>query len=883
MVYFRALFTLVIFISSVRGHKFPLKDVFHLPKNVNVEEQNYLCSIINNHKNHKCCECTRDCMKYKTCCIDILWNAETPISSLEYLSLFINVSSQYKDITCEPVLPIVDKNVQNHTSEKIFMVATCLHNASHIDKEGCEQSIGTSYDSIIPVFGTDQYIYKNSFCARCNFVKEFQLVNLTAYCKNTKIREYKNPYQRFMNCFFKIYRSATVKNYIKTCNKNIFDRWMTCNKNNKYYALCSSYLGIIGSIANYHCLLCNETNTNLSSEKLPKFVCPNKIGRKLKTEDTDPNVNQPCSFTINFGEQTNITIKGVDFPSKTHCKNGEVYNIISNTCEEFSCPKGYKKSISRCVKDNYILQNLTQFKNNSVFNKCYAPNNISMIIKNDTNHSRENKAAPNDVLRMLLKMTLHVLKIYLKANEGKFYHHITLNINQNQLKRFQNTLASSNSPIWINIGKIYLLSLPLIHFKNFSEIEFTKYFEGGALCTKTKIVKKISSEFMENCYYKIHDKTFNFSNTNVLVKIDKVSWTRKLISCLQFHLHSDCPLKQVASYTLLKNRTLEIKSILYNTSQYVPLNDSFSICIPVPDRKHYSFPPYKWLEKLSKALRYISISGIIVSIVCYSIIITIYQFMKETKSLPSALIVLQCTTLLVTDVTFIIAPQIRRFSFACKLFGMFLHWGLMVAQLWTAIIPYDLLSKVRSVSAGIMKTDSARLAKYCLTVYLTPTIMVGILVVLDMYQVIDMGYGENDICFIKDFQSKLYFFCFPVATLFLITILLLVYTLYCLQMKETEARNKLRTRARHNNNLLLIALKLILALGLVDMIGFIQIRKKEPSENELLFNFVILLFYGTFRSLRGLWLFFIYVCSRRKIKFLKSTVKRCVLSWNSRS
>ena len=169
-----------------------------------------------------------------------------------------------------------------------------------------------------------------------------------------------------------------------------------------------------------------------------------------------------------------------------------------------------------------------------------------MIINNVTNYSKESKAPPNDMLRMLLKLTLHELKIYLKANEGKFYHQITLNINQDQLKRFQSTLASINSPIWINIGKIYLLSSPLNHFKNFLEIEFTKYFKGGLLCAKVKILDKIPNEFMENCYYKIQKETFNFSNTNFLIEIDKVSWTRKLISCLEFRLRSDCPLKQVA-------------------------------------------------------------------------------------------------------------------------------------------------------------------------------------------------------------------------------------------------------------------------------------------------------------------------------------------------
>ena len=67
----------------------------------------------------------------------------------------------------------------------------------------------------MPVFGTDQYFYKNSFCTRCNFVKHYQLLNLTAKCK-TEITKHENPYQRFMNCFFKVFHTKTITNYIKS-------------------------------------------------------------------------------------------------------------------------------------------------------------------------------------------------------------------------------------------------------------------------------------------------------------------------------------------------------------------------------------------------------------------------------------------------------------------------------------------------------------------------------------------------------------------------------------------------------------------------------------------------------------------------------------------
>ena len=231
----KLLFITIFYVSSVISSKFPLKDILHFSQDVKVFEENYLCSIDirNRYKNEKCCECTRDCMKYKTCCIDFLWNSTAPIPSQEYLDLFMNVTNQYKDTTCEPVF----QNAQNNTSENILMISTCLKHANHLDKEGCKHARETSYESIMPVFGSDQYIYKNSFCARCNFVNHYHLLNLTAKCTTQRIghEEHENPYQRFMSCFFKVALTKTITNYIKTCNINIFDRQSACNKTNKYY------------------------------------------------------------------------------------------------------------------------------------------------------------------------------------------------------------------------------------------------------------------------------------------------------------------------------------------------------------------------------------------------------------------------------------------------------------------------------------------------------------------------------------------------------------------------------------------------------------------------------------------------------------------------
>ena len=863
----RVLFLVVFYIYSVASAKFPLKDILHLSQDVKVAEEKYLCStnIRTRYKNDKCCECTKDCMKYKTCCIDLLWNSKRPVPSQEYLDLFINFSNQYKDTTCEPIFPVIDKNVQNNTSENILMVSTCLNHASHNDKEGCKHSIGTTYESIMPVFGSDQYIYKNSFCARCNFIEHYQLLNLTAKC-TTQGREHENPYQRFMNCFFKVARSKTISNYVKTCNRNIFDKRSACNKTNRYYKMCSSYLGVVENSTNYHCLKCNNTYNGNSAINLPKFTCPKYIA--TKSGKTEVSINLHWSFTINFADQTNIVVKRIESSSMKFCDNGEIYNIISSKCERFSCSIGYKKTINGCIEDKDILQNPVQVVPNATFEKCLIQNNITMIVV--MHPSKENRFALDEVLLKLLNTSLPSSSINVETIESSLYHQISLNIGQDQLMLFQKTLTSDKYPIWKAIEKVYLISLPSKDLKNRLEIDFTKDFQGGRLCAEAVTVSNISNNFMENCSYILHNRMFDISNTKFLVEIYRTSWKRKLISCSEFYLHSDCPLKRLINYTLLENKTLKVEDILYNTSQYVPLNDSFGICIPTHDRKHFlSF--YKWHDDLSKALEYISISGTVVSIVCYSVIIIVYLFIKAVKRLPSATIVFQCVTLLVVDTTFVVALHMHAHDFRCQLIAMILHWGLLAAQLWTAIIAFDLSSKVRSVSAIIVKTNSTRLTVYCMTAYITPTVIVGTTVLLHIYQIIDMSYGENDICFINDFYSKLYFYCVPLAAIYFITLSLLLYTLYCIWKRENKARKILQKSGRHNNNLLSVAFKLTLTLGLIEVLGFIQISRKNLSENELIFNSVFATLYTVLRSLRGLWLFLIYVCNRRKIKLLRST------------
>lgn len=138
MEYCQFLFLVEFYLSYflyANGLKFPLKEIFNISEDVKIAEESYLCSIKSILNRKKCCECTKDCMKYKTCCIDRLWHAEKPVPTQEYLALLINITKQYKDTTCEPVFPVTDKNAQNHESEDALMISTCPKEANHITKQ----------------------------------------------------------------------------------------------------------------------------------------------------------------------------------------------------------------------------------------------------------------------------------------------------------------------------------------------------------------------------------------------------------------------------------------------------------------------------------------------------------------------------------------------------------------------------------------------------------------------------------------------------------------------------------------------------------------------------------------------------------------------------
>ena len=242
-----------------------------------------------------------------------------------------------------------------------------------------------------------------------------------------------------------------------------------------------------------------------------------------------------------------------------------------------------------------------------------------------------------------------------------------------------------------------------------------------------------------------------------------------------------------------------------------------------------------------------------------------------------------CATLLFADTTLLVGNQQLSIKVACKVIAIILHWALLATQVWTAVTAFNVLSKFGSVALALTKKSSKQFCQYCLIAYLLPSIIIVLTITLDETSVYDIGYGKRNTCFIYNFYPKLYFYIISFAITFVSMVACFIFTVFFIWKHEGKTRKSIKDSRWNNRGITGIALKLIAALGIVEVAGLIQISKSIFSESQLIFNSVFAVIYTILRSFRGVILCFIYGRSKENLKRMKSKVKRSKVMWKSRS
>ena len=128
--------------------------------------------------NETCCQCTKTCKYYGTCCIDIFF--DNSITSVEeYVTMFLKMTNMRRYVTYLPVTS--NTNISSYFNVHQVQTITSCENKHSPYASPCN---GSDLSNDIRVIA-DGFVYKNKYCALCHgFPYSFATLNILD-CKNS--------------------------------------------------------------------------------------------------------------------------------------------------------------------------------------------------------------------------------------------------------------------------------------------------------------------------------------------------------------------------------------------------------------------------------------------------------------------------------------------------------------------------------------------------------------------------------------------------------------------------------------------------------------------------------------------------------------------------
>ena len=274
--------------------------------------------------------------------------------------------------------------------------------------------------------------------------------------------------------------------------------------------------------------------------------------------------------------------------------------------------------------------------------------------------------------------------------------------------------------------------------------------------------------------------------------------------------------------------------------------------------------PPSWIPVALKIEMYVSHIGTAVSIVGYVVVIATYMSYERFKNSPGMCTLALTSSLLVADSLYLIAGI---FSFTgiahilplCKSTAIMFHFAMLMAQSWCIVIAYDLKKNITSFDVDVSSV------KFKIYAMLTSTVCLLIIVtasIIDLKGIVKIGYGEDGTCLPHVQQGLLFFYIVPAITSFSISTCFIIGILLKVSIETSRSNNALRESRRAKINIITIAFKLVLVLGISEGIGFVQVLHAGKESDAYVFNLIIGFMYTFARSFRGVLMALTYLCKK---------------------
>ena len=301
-------------------------------------------------------------------------------------------------------------------------------------------------------------------------------------------------------------------------------------------------------------------------------------------------------------------------------------------------------------------------------------------------------------------------------------------------------------------------------------------------------------------------------------------------------------------YSTTVNLSIYVKetSSLYGYGEYEILsNKSVAICQYF--KVHLTTETRQTILN-NEVLGHITLVSFLLSILSLIFLLVTYILFPQLRTLPGKNLMNFSANLLLLELFWLPSSftEVRSDKPTCMALAVVEHYFLMASFVSMSVIAFHTCKVFARRLLAPKKSEGHERKLFCMylaCVWLVPGIFVGICVVLDYQDVVKVGYGKSEICWLTEDKAYTYFVIIPIAVLLLFNIIAFVISAIYLRKHGQNTAARQASGNRRSN--FLIYIKLSTLMGFTWLFGLMALVVTSTA--------VFWYFFVIFTSLQGVF------------------------------
>ena len=432
-----------------------------------------------------------------------------------------------------------------------------------------------------------------------------------------------------------------------------------------------------------------------------------------------------------------------------------------------------------------------------------------------------------------------------------------------------------NVSIFLNFNKSFEIN---INDKTWEVIRVT---ERQLACVETMEFSPGEFKILRNGGAFLNKTVQNRSVYHFFVDYQGNKYSTLLVCKSNFTIQCPFVLQQIYphEYTILANKTLlhNTTGRVYPPGEYDLNGEKVLICPNYTNYKvNYSNSSIQVVEPNittkteSRFLRYVTFVGFLVSFLALILTLVIHFIFAELRRpLPGKNLMSLCLALALAQFMWLFGSGDTDKPTFCTAVAAVIHYLFLVSFACMAIIAFDThrtfssqISRAPGISIG-GQNKNIRFLKYTCLSWGLPMLFVGGCVLLDHFQVVFIGYGNEDACWLGSSDGKIIVFAVPIASVLLYNIGAFSHTIWAINSARKQT-NRVTSARQDQKVVLKIYLRLVTLMGFTWFFGF----GAELIHKALIYPFLVL------TTTQGVFIFVAFVCKTRVLKLIRNSFSR---------